>query len=540
MRIKITSLIWLMLLALVVRIWGLSQYYYSSDDLLILKIANSSTLFDVWRNSLSEPHPPLHYFFLHYLLAISSNEFFLRGVMVTLGTLLVPIYYAIGHEMHGRISALTMAFTATFSVAVSALNQCLRPYTLFLLFAALAWYFLVRFEKQRETKYLLSHIAFSALALLTHYTAIILIVGIGAAYQLKLLGQKAPARESLKWFGLYLSLLVIFIGLYLFRMPYHWLGSGVEQQAVETYLQWQFPDTISAWLALSLLSSLYFTFSGLALFVPAVLPFGFWGLWRQKQGYVIGAMAFCFVIAVSLSVFKLIPFGPSRHLSYLFLFIAILLGAACQQFFGPQLSSTDNLILLPDTAKALGKSELLFTIMLTFLTFGFLHYFLTNDSLRKLSDNYISFPVKSEEYAGLMHQLASTVQPLDIVITNSQTATYLQYAFKDLKAEAFSDRTALQAPQRPTFLYDPRMSFYDSAATFLQSIKELEIQKLSANKGDIWLMNIGWDGSVINTLPKQAPAQHVLREVYTNASGALYRVNAHDLIAFLEEPAHQN
>jgi len=127
--------------------------------------------------SHTENTPPLYYILLWGITkAFGTGAVALRFVSALVGTATVAVAWAVGRELGTRRTAIVFAALACFNPLFVWYSQEARAYELVLAFAALAFLFFLRARRRPAPASLAAWAVASALALLTHYFAIFLIV----------------------------------------------------------------------------------------------------------------------------------------------------------------------------------------------------------------------------------------------------------------------------------------------------------------------------------------------------------------------------
>ena len=125
----------------------------------------------------TELTPPLYYVLAWpWARLFGTGETALRGFSALIGTLTVPIAYAVGRELAARRTALVIAALTAFNPLLIWYSQETRPYALFVLLGALGLLLFLWAAARRDTASLVGWAAVSVLALLTHYFAVFVIV----------------------------------------------------------------------------------------------------------------------------------------------------------------------------------------------------------------------------------------------------------------------------------------------------------------------------------------------------------------------------
>jgi mannosyltransferase len=126
--------------------------------------------------SSSESAPPLYYVLVWgWTKVFGSGVLGFRSFSATIGTLTIPILYAVGREISARVG-LWLAALATVSPIMYYYSQEARCYALLILFSAAAIVYWQRAMRAPDGRSLALWSALSALALLTHYFAVFLFV----------------------------------------------------------------------------------------------------------------------------------------------------------------------------------------------------------------------------------------------------------------------------------------------------------------------------------------------------------------------------
>jgi 4-amino-4-deoxy-L-arabinose transferase-like glycosyltransferase len=125
----------------------------------------------------TENSPPLFYILLWgFAKAFGTGAVALRFLSAVAGTATVAIAWAVGRELGTRRTAVVLAALVCFNPLFVWYSQEARAYELLLVFVALAFLLFLRARRRPGTGALVGWAVASALALLTHYFAIFLIV----------------------------------------------------------------------------------------------------------------------------------------------------------------------------------------------------------------------------------------------------------------------------------------------------------------------------------------------------------------------------
>jgi mannosyltransferase len=145
---------------------------------------DEATTIDLVRHSLwgmfshlySEETPPL-YFVLAWIWTriFGTGVLWFRSLSAVLGTITIPVMYAVGRRISPRVGLWAAALTVV-SPAMYYFSQEARCYALLVLVSAAAFLFWLRVMQDEDGRSLALWAAMSALALLTHYYGIFMFI----------------------------------------------------------------------------------------------------------------------------------------------------------------------------------------------------------------------------------------------------------------------------------------------------------------------------------------------------------------------------
>jgi mannosyltransferase len=126
--------------------------------------------------SSSESSPPLYYVLVWaWTKVFGSGVAGFRSFSALIGTITIPVLYALGREFSARVG-LWLAALATVSPIMYYYSQEARCYALLILFSAAALVYWQRAMREPRGRTLTLWSAMSVLALLTHYFAVFLFI----------------------------------------------------------------------------------------------------------------------------------------------------------------------------------------------------------------------------------------------------------------------------------------------------------------------------------------------------------------------------
>jgi hypothetical protein len=171
------ALLLIVALAAIVRFATVDIPTYWFDESLTV-IETRKTVAGMWDAIREvEVNPPV-YFFAAWIWRklFGEGEIALRTLSVLLGTATVPVMYAAARELASRRAGLIVAaLTATSPLMIWYSHEA-RTYPLLIFLSALSFMFFVHALNRREPRWLAGWAVASALAIGTHYFAVMLVV----------------------------------------------------------------------------------------------------------------------------------------------------------------------------------------------------------------------------------------------------------------------------------------------------------------------------------------------------------------------------
>ena len=200
----IAIVLWLFLLTAIaayIRMEGASGYYYNSDELMNVHVAEAASLGDVIHYAHYETHPPLLVIIAHYWLAVfhSSAPSVMRGLPLLFGLLMIPTYYLIGKQIRSPMTGICCAVLITFSFGCIMQSYVVRQYVVLMFFLSWALYWYFRWRERRDTASVLLYGIFAALACLSHFTGIFAIACFMAHEGGEIIRRRVRLTDDAKW-----------------------------------------------------------------------------------------------------------------------------------------------------------------------------------------------------------------------------------------------------------------------------------------------------------------------------------------------------
>jgi 4-amino-4-deoxy-L-arabinose transferase-like glycosyltransferase len=189
----------LVIIGAFIRINGVGDYHFSTDEMMHVDIAQGQTLGEVLHFSRYETHPPLGYFLLHYWRMFSDAPAFLRSLALIFGLPLIPLYYFIGKKLDGPLTGLLCAIFITFSYGCISQSYIARNYSLFMFFLSCGFYFYLHWQQQRTSCSLLLYTLMTLLACCTHFSGIFFAATLTLYETRHLLQAREKKRRLYEW-----------------------------------------------------------------------------------------------------------------------------------------------------------------------------------------------------------------------------------------------------------------------------------------------------------------------------------------------------
>ena len=184
-------------IAFALRLFRLDAQNFWGDEAASYFFAKQSLSLLLQGLATAEPHPPLYYGLLHFLLPIAGREeYVLRFPSVFLGVTLVPLMYVLGRRLGGTALGCMAALLAALSPFQLWYSQEARHYMMVTALAAAATYLLLRLVNRPSLPRMVAYGTAVLLAAYAHYYALFLPI----AHTVYLaFNRKALANTGLLW-----------------------------------------------------------------------------------------------------------------------------------------------------------------------------------------------------------------------------------------------------------------------------------------------------------------------------------------------------
>lgn len=320
--------------AFLIRLADASYCYLNPDEAAHFGAARPSGWIEAFQSSLKLAHPPLFILALHGVLFLGRTELVLRLPSLIGGTAALWLTFAWIRRSLGAISALAgLGFMALSPAAISASTE-VRQYGLLLCFVCGALYATERTFAERSTVWTVVQGLCLAGALLTHYTAIVVIVSLGLYGLLRSLVESVP-RPVIFTMGMSQVVLAALLGWLYFGqvrglIPF---GPGASMDYLQHYYYMRARETLHGftWRAIWGTFSYAVGNQRLAMLFMLVFLAGLAALLlgRTKAPRLMAFVVITpFVVGFAAAIAQVFPFAGSRHQTYLLPFLAAGISAA--------------------------------------------------------------------------------------------------------------------------------------------------------------------------------------------------------------------
>ncbi len=224
-------LVVLLLLATLLRLYGLDAKSLWQDEITTLKHATSGDATDVLSSVLDKslPAPPLYFMVIHIVSFMGQEDFLLRFPSFLFGVLSVAAVYKLGSVLFGNTEGVIGAFLLTLSPFHVRYSQEARAYALLMLLSVLALVCLWKGMRGREWRWWIGFVICNVLNLYTHLLALVVLAAEVLIYlSLLLVGLGGRPPEARRTFAKELLAFWVstagIVGCYLPMLPYLWQG----------------------------------------------------------------------------------------------------------------------------------------------------------------------------------------------------------------------------------------------------------------------------------------------------------------------------
>jgi 4-amino-4-deoxy-L-arabinose transferase-like glycosyltransferase len=304
-------------LGLAARLLAARMPFLTPDEEMHLEIASVPGLLGTYRASLGAAHPPLFFLLLHFWKGVAGTEWVLRLLPVAFGTAFLWAAYRWAGAIFGRTAALSALVLLAFLPSVVLVSVEIRSYSLLLWLAAGALLAIEGAFREESRRGLALFALLSALCLLTHYSAVFVVLP-AFVYSAMRIGRERPPKRFVAAWAAGQALLAALCALLYTTHIAKLRGSAMERIAQEDWLKGSYfrAGRESALRFCARQTAAFFEFllsSPVAGLLGAALLLGaiaWLAARRQPSAILIGVP---FALAAAAGLLALYPYGGTRH-----------------------------------------------------------------------------------------------------------------------------------------------------------------------------------------------------------------------------------
>jgi len=302
--------------------------YLNPDEASHFDAASTNGWLEAYDASRQLAHPPLFILVIHGILFLGRKELVLRLPSLVGGTTALWFTFAWIRRNLGAIPALAGAGFLALSPAAVSVSTEVRQYGLLLLFVCGSLYATGRTFSERSARWAIVQGLFLLGALLTHYTAVVVLLSIGLFVFVCLWRDGLPRRVLVTIFISLLVLLTVLAWLYFEHVrgsiPF---GRGASMDYLQTYYFSGARETPLGFMWRSLFGTFSYTVRarGLTILMMSAFVVGIATMLVSRKQTLKGMavlIIFTFVAGFAASILQVFPFAGSRHQAYLLPFLA--------------------------------------------------------------------------------------------------------------------------------------------------------------------------------------------------------------------------
>jgi uncharacterized membrane protein len=317
--------------------------YLVADEALDYLLVNQRSALEAYRTSLTNAHPPLFYFVLYYWRFLGTSELMLRFPSVVAGTVMPWFAFLWLKRALGAATAFLALLLLTFAPPLVAFSTEVRPYAFLVLFLAAALWSLGRGFERNSASDMLLFGAFLCLAIYTQYSAIWVAIAAGIYALARIFSGELRKTAIFGWIASQMCALAV-LGLLWVKHISRLRNGVMESVAVNGWLRAEYfqtgehvlhflsrttADAFLYLLSRQLATSYVIPASGVIialvfLFAIVLLVANCAGGMKAAPGStrMFGVlMLLPVVVGCAGAMLRLYPYGGSRHVAYLALFV---------------------------------------------------------------------------------------------------------------------------------------------------------------------------------------------------------------------------
>jgi Dolichyl-phosphate-mannose-protein mannosyltransferase len=396
------------------RLYAAGSTYLNPDEAFHYIILNQDSALFAYKVSLTNAHPPLIYLLVYYWSFLGRSELMLRLPSVLAGTIFCWAAYKWIGMLFGKAAGILGLILVSFSPVMIALSAQVRSYALVLCCETVALYLVEDALEQKSIRKMAYFALFLYLAILSHYSAVFFVLGVGIYASARLVEARSPRGVVATWIAGQVGALGIYWFLYVTHLSR--LKSYIQSWQVsfdqnyshtshEHFLTYTWDRTIDIFL---FLFDNPFLAHGLLLIWMASVIFLLLREWAfhptNLRTRFSGVLLVVPIIGVFVAgTFGYYPYIGSRHTVFLAPFLIAALSFLIATISGRRLSAGVAIVALLACAMHTGG---------------------------KLSEPYLT---RENQRLGLMKDaikyIRQTIPPDERIVTDYQSAIMLVYNF---------------------------------------------------------------------------------------------------------------
>ena len=171
------GIIFVLLLATILRFKGLTLQSYWTDELFSAETSSPSNSFSyMYKTTVADVHPPLYQTILWiWYHLFGFNEYAGRALSAIIGTLDVLAIYLLGKEFFNKEVGLYAAIIASMNYFLIYYSQEVRPYSLLLFLSTMSYLYLMKILTNYSKKNFILYLLFTIALIYTHYFGLFLV-----------------------------------------------------------------------------------------------------------------------------------------------------------------------------------------------------------------------------------------------------------------------------------------------------------------------------------------------------------------------------
>ena len=326
----------LLVLGFLIRIWHASGSFLNSDEVMHFAAANQPTWLQTYKVSLAISHPPLLIFVEHVWRVLGTSELMLRMPSILAGMAFCWFTFRWAAMLFEKPVAWTMFVFALFLPSSIELSTEIRQYALFLAFAMGFAYFLERALATDSARTILLSVVCLWLSIVSHFSAFLFAPALGVYAIWRFWSLRPRLRLLATWTAGQLIAVGLCAFLYFTQI-----------RQLSRYFGGQ--DATQGWMGTAYLSHSYYVpgrVNPLAFIAGRTIGV-FQYIFRQLA---VGDLAFIFFIGGMVLIFRSRPFSSrisSRQLGALLLLPFVINCAAALFRIYPYGGTRHSSMLIP-------------------------------------------------------------------------------------------------------------------------------------------------------------------------------------------------